>query len=156
MIFKPGQWVVVNPNLHYWPIHHKEKLGPFQIKTFHEDGKRQWYQLVNAPNSVYTKDCVLYTPQVGDKVRILKPMNGFEHHPNILKDQTGKLGTITVKYDGIESSIAIRCEDDSHGWWYVNEENVYYELVEPQGSINVAARAPDAVKPQPTKRVLNA
>ena len=150
-MFKPGQWVVVNPNLSYWPIHHKEKLGPFQIKTFHEDGKKQWYQLVNAPNSVYTKDCVLYTPQVGDKVRILKPMLNYSEEDGFLPNTVGQTHVIIEKYITSLGEAKIRIGD----WWYLDEEGVY-ELVEPQGSINVAAQAAAAVKPKSTKRVLNA
>lgn len=150
MNFKVGQWVVVNPNLSYWPIHHKEKLGPFQIKTLHEDGKTKWYQLENAPNSVYTKDCVLYTPQVGDKVKVLKHMSGYSPNGD-LPNTVGQVGTIQFMHTTMAGSKRVRID----AWWYLDEEGVY-ELVEPKGSINVAAQAPDAVKPQPTKRVLNA
>lgn len=158
MTLKPGQWVIIPPTLYYWPY---PNLGPFKIKQICDTGgtgpQSKWYILENAPNSVYIKDAILYKPQVGDKVKILKPMNGFNEYPNVLKDQTGKIGIIThIEALGLENQIAIKCEDDSHGWWYVNEENVYYELVEPKGSINTAAPEPPSIPVvKPTKRVLN-
>lgn len=151
MTFKPGQWIVVNPNLPYWPNHHKDKLGPFQIKILHESGKKHWYQLGDAPNSVYTEDCTLYKPQVGDKVKILKPMINYSKEHGHLPNTVGQTHIIIEKYTNSLEKAKLRIGE----WWYLDEEGVY-ELVEPQGSINVAAQAPDAVKPQPTKRVLNA
>lgn len=158
MTLKPGQWVIIPPNLYYWSY---PTFGPFKIKQIYDNGANgslsKWYVLENAPNSVYIKDAIHYKPQVGDKVKILKPMNGFNEYPNVLKDQTGKIGVITqIESLGLEDDIAIKCEDESHGWWYGNGENVHYELVEPKGSINTAAPEPPSTPVvKPTKRVLN-
>jgi len=157
MTFKAGQWVVVDTTAPYWPDYNKHKKGPFKISHIDVGGQGKYAVLEKAPNNAYFQHLTLYKPQVGDKVKILKPMNNFEEYPNILKNQTGKIGIITKIQELCgETNISIQCEDESHGWWYVDEENVYYELVEPSGSINAAVKAPDAVKPQPTKRVLNA
>lgn len=156
MSFKPGQWVVVDTEAPYWPNLSKHKKGPFRISLIDVGDQGKYAILEEAPNNAYFKELTLYTPQVGDKVKILKPMNGFEHHPHVLKDRTGQIGTITAIHDGIEENIAIQCEDESYGWWYVNEENVYYELVEPKGSINTATPEPPSTPVvKPTKRVLN-
>lgn len=158
MTLKPGQWVIIPPNLYYWSY---PTFGPFKIKQIWDTGasgpQSKWYILENVPNNVYIKDTIHYKPQVGDKVKILKPMNGFNEYPNVLKDQTGKIGVITqIESLGLKNNIAIKCEDDSHGWWYEDEENVYYELVEPKGSINTTApETPSTPVVKPTKRVLN-
>lgn len=151
MSFKPGQWVIIPPTLYYWPY---PNLGPFKIKQICDTGgtgpQSKWYILENAPNSVYIKDAILYKPQVGDKVKILKPMSGY-YPDGELPNTVGQIGTIRFMHTTMAGSKRIRIDE----WWYLDEEGVY-ELVEPKGSINAAAQAPDAVKPQPTKRVLNA
>lgn len=157
MPFIEGQWVVVNTTISYWPASAKNNKGPFQIKGVDSGAYGKYAIFYGAPNNAYFKDLTLYNPQVGDKVKVLKPMNGFNEYPNVLKDQTGKIGVITqIESLGLENNLAIKCEDDSHGWWYVDEENVYYELVEPKGSINPAApETPSTPVVKPTKRVLN-
>lgn len=151
MTLKPGQWVIIPPTLYYWP---SPNLGPFKIKQICDTGgtgpQNKWYILENAPNSVYIKDAILYKPQVGDKVKILKPMSGYSPDGE-LPNTVGQIGTIRFMHTTMAGTKRIRINE----WWYLDEEGVY-ELVEPKGSINVAAQAPDAVKPQPTKRVLNA
>lgn len=158
MTFKVGQWVVVDTTISYWPASAKNNKGPFQIKGVYSGTYGKYAFFHGAPNNAYFKDLTLYKPQVGDKVKILKPMNGFVEHPNILKDHTGKIGIITniQSLGGEKNIIDIQCEDESHGWWYMDEENVYYELVEPKGSINTAAPEPPSTPVvTPTKRVLN-
>lgn len=157
MTFKAGQWVVVDTTAPYWPDYNKHKKGPFKISHIDVGGQGKYAVLEKAPNNAYFQHLTLYKPQVGDKVKILKPMNGFNEYPNVLKDQTGKIGVITqIESLGLEDHIAIKCEDESHGWWYGNGENVHYELVEPKGSINTAAPEPPSTPVvKPTKRVLN-
>lgn len=148
MIFKVGQWVVINPNVDYWPAEHENNRGPFKItKVYKEGDKVLWYVLA-APNNAYPKDLTLYKPQVGDKVKILKPMCGML--PGSVYDFTGQTGTITsLKKPNLSPpTIGI------NSWFYKDIEGETYELVEPKGSINIAAPEPPS-KPKPIKRVLN-
>lgn len=145
MSFKPGQWVVVDTSVVYWPAYSKEKKGPFKISHIDQGTKGKFAILEKAPNNAYFKELTLYTPQVGDKVKILEVMSGMQ-----AGGPYGAIGTITSIHLEEEPSLSI------DGWFYPYKEGKTFELVEPKGSINVAAQAPDAVKPQPTKRVLNA
>lgn len=151
MSFKPGQWVIVDTSVAYWPVYSKEKRGPFKITHIDQGLKGKFACLEKAPNNAYFKELTLYTPQVGDKVKILKPMINYSHEDELLPNTVGQTHIITEKHTNSQGKAKIRIRE----WWYLDEEGVY-ELVEPKGSINVAAQAPDAVKPQPTKRVLNA
>jgi len=150
MSFKPGQWVVVDTEAPYWPNFSKHKKGPFRISLIDVGVQGKYALLEKAPNNAYFKELTLYTPQVGDKVKILKPMSGYSPNGD-LPNTVGQVGTIQFMHTTMAGSKRIRIDE----WWYLDEEGVY-ELVEPKGSINAAAQAPDAVKPQPTKRVLNA
>lgn len=150
MSFKPGQWVVVDTEAPYWPNLSKHKKGPFRISLIDVGVQGKYALLEKAPNNAYFKELTLYTPQVGDKVKILKPMSGY-YPDGELPNTVGQIGTIRFMHTTMAGSKRIRIDE----WWYLDEEGVY-ELVEPKGSINAAAQAPDAVKPQPTKRVLNA
>ncbi len=150
MSFKPGQWVVVDTSVSYWPAYSKERKGPFKISHIDQGTKGKFAILEEAPNNAYFKELTLYTPQIGDKVKVLKHMSGYSPDGD-LPNTVGQVGTIQFMHTTMAGSKRIRID----AWWYLDEEGVY-ELVEPKGSINVAAQAPDAVKPQPTKRVLNA
>ena len=151
MTLKPGQWVIIPPTLNYWPY---PNFGPFKIKHIYDNGANgslsKWYVLENAPNSVYIKDAIHYKPQVGDKVKILKPMNGYTPNGD-LPNTVGTVGTIRFQHTTMAGSKRIRIDE----WWYLDEEDVY-ELVEPKGSINTAAPEPPSTPVvKPTKRVLN-
>lgn len=150
MSFKPGQWVVVDTEAPYWPNLSKHKKGPFRISHIDVGGQGKYAVLEKAPNNAYFQHLTLYTPQVGDKVKILKPMTGYTEEGD-LPNTVGQIATINHKYTTTSGTKRIRLDQ----YWYTDEEGVY-ELVEPQGTINAPVQAPDAVKPQPIKRVLNA
>jgi hypothetical protein len=150
MVFKVGQWVVVKPDVDYWPAEHEHNRGPFKIKKVFKEGDKVLWYILDAPNNAYPKDLTLYKPQVGDKVKILKPTCGML--PGSEWDFTGQVGTIThLKYP--TSSFATIAIDS---WLYNDIEGTTYELVEPKGSINIATlKAPSKPAERPTKRVLN-
>jgi hypothetical protein len=151
MSFKPGQWVVVDTEAPYWPNLSKHKKGPFRISHIDVGGQGKYVILEKAPNNAYFKELTLYTPQVGDKVKILKPMINYSEEQGHLPNTVGQTHVIVEKYTNTLGQAKIQIGE----WWYFDGEGVY-ELVEPKGSINATVQAPDAVKPQPTKRVLNA
>lgn len=150
MNFKVGQWVVVDTTASYWPAHSKEKKGPYKIVAIDIGTFGKYAVFSGAPNNAYFTHLIVYKPQVGDKVKVLKHMSGYSPNGD-LPNTVGQVGTIQFMHTTMAGSKRVRID----AWWYLDEEGVY-ELVEPQGSINAAAQAPDAVKPQPTKRVLNA
>ena len=150
MSFKPGQWVVVDTEAPYWPNLSKHKKGPFRISHIDVGLQGKYAVLEKAPNNAYFQHLILYTPQVGDKVKVLKPMSGYTEEGD-LPNTVGQIGTLTYTFLSPSGVEKVRVDE----WWYIDEEGVY-ELVEPKGTINSPVQAPDAVKPQPTKRVLNA
>lgn len=151
MTFKVGQWVVVDTTISYWPASAKNNKGPFQIKGVDSGTYGKYALFHGAPNNAYFKDLTLYKPQVGDKVKILKPMSGYTPKGD-LPNTVGTVGTIRFQHTTMAGSKRIRIDE----WWYLDEEDVY-ELVEPKGSINPAApETPSTPVVKPTKRVLNA
>lgn len=149
MTFKAGQWVVVDTEAPYWPNLSKHKKGPFKISHIDVGGQGKYAILEKAPNNAYFQHLTLYTPQVGDKVKVLKPMSGYTEEGD-LPNTVGQVVIISVR-SWPAGTKRIRLDQ----YWYMDEEGVY-ELVEPKGTVNAPVQAPDAVKPQPTKRVLNA
>jgi len=150
MTFKAGQWVVVDTEAPYWPKLSKHKKGPFRISHIKVGSQGKYAILEKAPNNAYFQHLTLYTPQKGDKVKVLKPMNSYTEGGD-LPNTVGQVVTISHMYTTMAGAKRIRLDQ----YWYMDEEGVY-ELVEPKGTVNAPVQAPDAVKPQPTKRVLNA
>lgn len=150
MTFKAKQWVVVDTTAEYWPYPSKHEKGPFKISHIDVGGQGKYAVLEKAPNNAYFQHLTLYKPQIGDTVKILKPMCNYTPNGD-LPNTVGTLGTILYQHINMDESKKIKID----GWWYLDEEGVY-ELVEPKGSINDPIQAPDAVTPTPTKRVLNA